>query len=321
MNDKSATKRAKLGVLCLVVLSLLISPLARVAIAQGEGEQGSNMQVNVSGNGAQISSQITSSGVQKEFQAQMGTSNGVRLEVELDAQTANMSRELELEATFAKIVEFTDPSGVLTSGSAVVQTVDLAQLSYSPISSNQVTVGGAQGYQLATQGVQGNFTFKVVVDVFPASVSINSTSLSPSELKIVLYINNFPYKQANSLLALQVNTDSDRSIDVSGTDSQHDVKSSDSSLGEEAVFSWAGPLTVDGKSASVKVSATSQGDEQKSLSIVYPHGKSIVHDPTLGVFLVGLPFYLQSTFIIGVAAAVILIVIAAVLVRSRRTRK
>ncbi len=107
----------------------------------------------------------------------METSHGVRLEVEFESETANMSRELELEATFARLVEFTDSSGMLTSSSTVLQTVDLAQLSYSRVSTNQVTVGGVQGYELATQGVQGNFTFKVVAYAFLTSVNINSTSL------------------------------------------------------------------------------------------------------------------------------------------------
>ncbi len=320
LNDSKATKRAMLGVLSFVTLSLLLSPLARVAIAD-EGEQGSNMQVNVSENQAQISSHIMSSGVEKEFRAQMETSHGVRLEVEFESATADMSRELELETTFARLVEFTDSSGTLTSSSTVLQTMDLAQLSYSRVSTNQVTVGGVQGYQLVTQGVQGNFTFRVVAYAFPTSVNINSTSLSPSALKIVLYINNYPYKQTDSSLALQVNTESDRSIDVSETESQHAVKSLDSNLGEQAVFSWNGPLTVDGKSVSVKVSATSQGEEQKSLNIVYSHGNSIVHDPTLGVFLVGLPFYTQTNFIIGVAAVVILVVTVSVVIVTRKTRK
>ena len=320
MNDSKATKRATLGVLSFVVLSLLLAPLARVAIAD-EVEQGSNVRVNASENQAQISSHIKSSAVEKEFKAQMETSHGVRLKVEFDSETANMSRELELEATFAKVVEFTDSSGTLTTSSTVLQTVDLEQLTYSRVSANQVTVGGVQGYQLATQGVQGNFTFKVVASTFPSSININSTSLSPSALKIVLGINNYPYKQTDSLLALQVNTESDRSIDVSETESQHAVKSLDSTLGEQAVFSWNGPLTVDGKSASVKVSATSQSDEQKSLNIVYPHGNSIVHDPMLGVFLVGVPFYAQTNFIIGIAAVVIMVIAVSVVIVAKNGRK
>ncbi len=320
LKNSKVTKWATPRVLSFVILSLLLAPLARVAIAD-EGEQGSNLQVNVSENQAQISSQIRSSGVEKEFRAQMETSHGVRLEVEFDSATANMSRELELEATFAKLVEFTDSSGTLTSSSTVLQTIDLAQLSYSRVTANQVTVGGVQGDQLVAQGVQGNFTFKVVAYAFPSSLNINSTALSPSALKIVLYINNYPYTQANSLLALQVNTESDRSIDVSEADSQHAVKSLDSNLGEQAVFSWNGPLTVDGKSATLKISATSQGDEEKTLNVVYPHGKSIVHDPVLGVFLVGVPFYTQTNFIIGVAAVAILVVAVSVVIVTKKTRK
>ncbi len=118
-----------------------------------------------------------------------------------------------------------------------------------------------------------------------------------------------------------MNTESDRSIDVSETESQHTVKSLDSSLGEQAVFSWPGPLTVDGKSVSVKASATSQGEEQKSLNIVYPHSSSIIHDPTLGVSLVVQPFYTQTNFIIGVTAVVILIVTVSVVFISKKTRK
>lgn len=308
-------KAARGWVLPFVALTLLLAPVARTAVAQ---EQGSNMQVNVSESGAQISSHIESSGVEKEFAAQMAASNGVRLEVQFESETANRSVELELEATFTKVVEFTDPSGVLNAGSKVLQSIDLSQLSYSPVTSNPTTVGGVQGYQLSMIGTQGGFTFKVVVYAFPSSLSINSTSLSPSALKVLLTLNGYPYVQGNSSLALQVRVDSDRSIDVSEADSQHDIKSADTSLGEQAVFSWSGPLTVDGKSASVKVSTTSQGDEEKNVNLVYPHGNSIVHDPVLGVLLVGAPFYLQAGFLLGVAAVIVVAVVAFVFLRRRR---
>jgi len=78
---------------------------------------------------------------------------------------------------------------------------------------------------------------------------------------------------------------------------------------------------VDGKSASVKVSTSSQGDEEKMLNIVYPHGKAVVHDLLLGVFLVGATFDLQTGFSLAVADAAVLVVVLLVLAVFRRRSK
>jgi hypothetical protein len=324
-NSTKLIRRTATGVFFLVVSLLLITPIVRIAVAD-QAETSSNFLVSASGNQGQVISKIESPGVEKEYKAQMDTSQGVRIHVEFETGLTNASgdyqtKEIEFQATYIKLIEFTDPSGKFTSGSTVLQTIDLTKVTYSPVTVTQVTYNGVQGYQLSTLGTQGNFTFKVVAYAFPNAMNINATTLSPSALKIVTYITNYPYKQTNSLLSLQVETQSDRSIDTSVVNSQGEVKSSDNNLGEQALFSWNGPLTVDGKSSTVSVSATSQGDEDKVLNLVYPHGTSIVHDPMIGVFLGAVPFYLQPTFMLGAAAAVAVVAALSVAMLSRKLRR
>jgi hypothetical protein len=323
MNSKSRpTRHAILGVLFLILSLLLVAPMVRIAMAD-QGESSSNFQVSASGNQGQVISKVESSGIEKEYKAQMDTSQGVTIHVNLNSESQNAETEIEFQANFVKLVEFADPTGVLTSNSTIIQTTDLTQLSYSPITATPVLYNGVQGYELSTQATtnQSNgFTYKVVAYAFPNSTSINATTISPSALKVVIYIMNYPYKQSNSLLALQVQTQSDRSIDTSATNSQHEVDSSDSSSGDQAVFSWNGPLTVNGQSATVKVSTTSQGDELKVLNLVYPHGSSIVHDPVIGVFM-GVPFYVQPTFMLGAAAAIAVVAAMSVAIVARKLRR
>ncbi|MDH2901615.1 MAG: hypothetical protein PXY39_11660 [archaeon] len=329
-NNKNALKPKTIGLLCLVLSLLALTPIMRIAAAdggQGQSEQSSNMQVSSGGNQAQVVSNIEANGVEKSYKAQLDTSQGVTVHVNFESdsesQNAESENEIEFQATFQNLVEFTDPSGVLTNTSTIIQSMDLTQLSYSPIQETQVTYNGIQGYELSTQATQGNFTFKVVAYAFPNSTAINATSLSPSSLKIVIYILNYPYKQSNSLLALQIRTQSDASVDTSNANSQEDIQSSASSLGEQAVFSWNGPLTVNGQSYSspIKSSITSQGDEAKTLNLIYPHGQSIVHDPTIGVYLGSVPLYLQPTFMIGAAAVIAIVAALSIAMVSRRIRK
>jgi hypothetical protein len=323
-TNNGSTRIKKVALLSLVLSLLLLTPIFRIAAADnGQGEQSSNFEVSASGNQAQISSQVEANGMQKQYSAQVDSSQGVTIHVHFSSETQTAENEIEFQVSFQKLVEFTDPSGTLTNTSTIVQTTDLTQLSYSPITESQVTYNGVQGYELSTQGTQGNFTFGVVAYAFPNSTSVNATSLSPSALKIVISILNYPYQQSNSLLALQLSTQSDRTVDTSMADSQQEIESSDSGLGEQAVFSWNGPLTVNGQtySSPVKFSVTSQGDEAKTLNIIYPHGSSIVHDPTIGVFLGSVPFYLQPTFMIGAAAAVAIVAALAVAVGIKRLRR
>jgi hypothetical protein len=314
MKNKDSTRPMRhliTGVLFLVMSLLLFAPIARIVAVADEGETSSSMQASASGDQALILSKIQSYGIEKEYKAQMNTSQGVTVHVEFESGLGNTSgaystKEIEFQATFVKLVEFTDPSGNLRNTSTIVQTTDLTQLTYSPVTVTPVTYNGVQGYQLMTEGTKGNFSFKVVAYAFPNATSINATTLSPSALKVVIYVMNYPYNQTDSLLALQVETQSDRSIDTSQADLQGEVMSSDTNLSEQAFFSWNGPLAVDGASSAVKVSTSSQGDEAKTLDLIYPHGTSIVHDPTVGVFLNGaalVPFYLQPTFMLEAAAA------------------
>jgi hypothetical protein len=177
---------------------------------QGENETSSNMQLSASGNQAQVVSNIQANGVEKSYKAQLDSSQGVTVHVNFESdsesQNAGSENEIEFQATFQNLVEFTDLSGVLTNTSTIIQTTDLTQLSYSPIQETQVIYNGIQGYELSTEATQGNFTFKVVAYAFPNSTAINATSLSPSALKIVIYILNYPYKESNSLLTLQIRT-------------------------------------------------------------------------------------------------------------------
>ena len=323
-STKGRTKT--IALLCLILSLLALAPVMRLAAAdggQGANETSSNMQMSVSGNQAQIQSHIEANGVETEYGAQVDSSQGVTIHVHFQSEAQNAETEMEFQAAFQNLVEFTDPSGVLTNSSTIIQTTDLTQLSYSPIQETQVTYNGIQGYELSTEATQGNFTFKVVAYAFPNSTSVNATSLSPSSLKMDIYILNYPYKQSNSLLALQISTQSDRSVDTSNANSQEDIESSDSSLGQQAVFSWNGPLTVNGQaySSPLKSSVTSQGDDAKILNIIYPHAQSIVHDPTIGVYLGSVPFYVQPTFMIGAAAAVAIVAALSIAMVARRIRK
>jgi len=68
-------------------------------------------------------------------------------------------------------------------------------------------------------------------------------------------------------------------------------------------------------------SVTSQGDDAKTLNIVYPHGQSIVHDPTIGVYLGSVPFYVQPSFMIGAAAVIAIASALSIAMVARRLRK
>jgi hypothetical protein len=323
MMTQERRRIATIGFLFIALSLLVFSPMARIAMA--DDEKSTNFQASASGSQGQISSKIEASGMEKEYQAQIDTSQGVRIHVEFAAENSTASTEIEFQVAYVKLIEFTDSSGTLTSSSTTLSSIDLTQLNYSPVVMTQGSFNGAQGYKFSTQGTQGNFTFKVVAYAFPNSANINTTSLSPSALKIVTSIVNYPYAQSRSLLALQLSTQSDRSIETSAANSNdQEISSSSGGAGSGAVFSWNGPLTVDGSavaSSNVKAVVTSQGDESKTLSLVYPHGTVIVHDPVIGLSIGGgAPFYLQPLFL-GAVAAVVVIILVGAFMMTRRGRK
>ena len=121
--------------------------------------------------------------------------------------------------------------------------------------------------------------------------------ISPSEMKIDFIIQNYPYKNNNTQLALvmEIVTDYNLNIEDESFDEKKGFASNEtsiniSSMNYSGFFSWLNTANIDGVNQSVHASifkveniGINGLDIVKYLSISYPRGNQIIHDPKIGV--------------------------------------
>jgi hypothetical protein len=121
--------------------------------------------------------------------------------------------------------------------------------------------------------------------------------ISPSEMKIDFVIQNYPYVNNNTHLALlmEIVTDHDLNIEEESFDEKKGFASNEtavniSSMNYYGFFSWLNMANIDGVNQSIHASifkeenfGSSGLDVVKYLSISYPRGDQIIHDPKIGV--------------------------------------
>jgi hypothetical protein len=157
---------------------------------------------------------------------------------------------------------------------------------------------------------------------------IESGVISPSEVKLDLIIENYPYEEEGTQLALMAKLETEAEVELHDDDHEDEEDDDEDELKltapeAEAFFSWANNATVDG--VVTPVETTIEPDENgKKLYFAYTRGTSINHDPKLGVPYLTLPsdggVLIGSSFIPYALALVVggLVVGAAVVWRRKK---
>lgn len=121
--------------------------------------------------------------------------------------------------------------------------------------------------------------------------------ISPSEMKIDFVIQNYPYVDNNTQLALlmELVTDHDLDIEEDSFDEKKGFASNEtainiSSMNHSGFFSWLNTANIDGVNQSIHASIFKEEnfggnglELDKYLAISYPRGTQIIHDPKIGV--------------------------------------
>jgi hypothetical protein len=143
--------------------------------------------------------------------------------------------------------------------------------------------------------------------------NINNQILTPSEVKIDFIINNFPFDEEDTHLALRsiLETEHQTELKVESFDEMNGFSENESvldinSMNNGGFFSWAETVMVDGVVKLVNSTIKTQTEETISeneknsnqvsnIYFSYPRGGKIVHDPKLGVVSISFEaFALQS---------------------------
>ncbi len=183
----------------------------------------------------------------------------------------------ELELAFNQIVEFRDnDNGYFDAGDTVVSTLDLADAAYTL---TYATVGLPEGGNKTTiTAVHERGVLTLVFVMTTSPIVAGTVPISPSQVKMDVRISGYDLVGGGDHLGLRISVDADSSSSLQYEELDHssELNLSKSSMG--GFFKWSDNATVDGVERPVG-SSWSEG----TLTISYPAGESIVHDPIIGV--------------------------------------
>lgn len=290
--------------LLLAALALALSPLALADDIDGDEtrhkDRGSDAEVKEK---RKVSVSASEGKVEIKLKRETGeVEDAVKIVYHADEGTMKVSHETENETTetetelkvkFREVVEFvdTDGDGAYTpKADRDVQRLKLDDLRWTVAAPTDVTsAGGVAGKRIVGTGAfPENGTLAFVLYVYGEFAEVNGTSLRPTEVKIDILFQDFPYQANDSRLALLVKAEQEIDIEVEEEKDDGEVEGLRAvGANHSAYFKWADNATVDGVVKPVVASILEseedgQGVERK-YALAYARGASINHDPVLGV--------------------------------------
>lgn len=306
-----------------MLLALLALPLASVAYAHEEGPGHDDatereVSINVSPTMILIRSEVENGTVENHFGLLVATQrerddhviDGLVIHVAFSHETevGDIENEafLHMRIAYLALTEFVDTNGngALDTGvDSVIRHFPL-NTTYAPlVFSEIVSQDGKQGWRITARTVFADGgTFEVTADMFPQYALVDGTIVPPTATKITTIINNFPFSNSESRVALRV-------LAISKTVIEHETPTTEErirvrSATAEGFFTWAPTAQVNGVIANVESSLTRLERPRWIINLAYPQGSTIVHDPILG-FDFGETPLLTSRLLIGAAVAAI----------------
>ena len=206
--------------------------------------------------------------------------------------------QLTFKITLKKLVEFADlnNNGRFDYSDSEISTYAFENVNFTNITySNETLISGETVLTMETQTFDNVFEIKMYIsDNF---TSFNKQILSPSEMKIDFQINQYPFLENNTPLALimEITTNHNLSIEAESFDEKQGYAFNESAVNISSMhysgfLSWLNTVSVDGINKSIQASILEEehpgmeGVETiRFISFSYPHGAEIIHDPKIGV--------------------------------------
>lgn len=230
----------------------------------------------------------------------------VQVKHELEERGGNETEE-KLQARFRTLLEFVDGNGngAYDPGERVVTAFALGSekdakmpvngtAAWGPIQVGDVaSANGTAGKKLSGRAAfGGNGTFGLDFYVYGDFAMIGNASLLPTEAKIDILIENYPYARADTLLAVIVDLKAEEKMESEGDDDERgfSAPASANETGFRLVFTWLDHATVDGVDKPVRSTLLKNEEEsgdgeiehKARVALAYARGAGILHDPTIG---------------------------------------
>jgi len=242
-----------------------------------------------------------------EFEIIFDIEQGPRLKFDYENNMYSSENELSFEVQIRELIEYidTNKNGRYEEDDVIVNTYSFEKTNFNNFTyQNQFSDDGEKINYISTQTKDEIFKMDLY---FSSNFSkINNQIVSPTEIKIDFIINNYPFEEESTQLALRTMlvTEHETELDTESFDEIQGFSENESVLNITTInnvgfFSWAETVVVDNITKPVNSTIQSQiietiRDDEKisnkvsNIYFSYPRGSNILHDPKLGV--VGISF-------------------------------
>jgi len=254
------------------------------------------------GNYTRIRSQCRNNATQEAFEIFFTIDTAPTLQLSY-IPTLNASIEQRhFNLIVEQLIEYNDmnTNGKYDGADAIVSSLLLSNVTFTNITyTNSTTADGKTFTIIETHTLDGLFTILIYL-VSERTTFLNNT-ITQKEIKIDFKITDYPFMNQTSNLALitQVETPfvitpEQYTYDERQGTASHESGLNISSPNRSGFFTWANQVIVDDITHPVNVTVLSQSEQtftgnaqesntQSQVIFSYPRGKTIVHDPKIGV--------------------------------------
>jgi len=241
----------------------------------------------------EINAILRSGAIRDEIEYELSNkTEGFSIEIEYDWENGSDEFELEFTAIFVSIVEFND-----TNGDGMYNDTDPNESVNNELKLNNFQKTIYKNETLSAENTLHILIINTTDGVFTAYIyiaeefaNVNGTILSPTQMKVDIEINDFPYINPNNLLALNITLESNEEYEEE-EETEDEIRGYSgneewliTTMNDTTGFiSWNENATVDDKPKPVVIGNRTKVGDDEGIYINYPNGTHIYHDPKIGV--------------------------------------
>jgi len=261
-----------------------------------------NMEMVLEQNRTKIRSEWEQDEYQDELEIIFDTEKGPRFILDYKNNMHSFDNNLSFKIQIKELIEYRDINGNsrYDQEDIIVNVYSFENLNFENLTyQNKYSDDGKKINLISTQTENG--VFKINIYHSNNYSVLGNQILSPSEIKIDFIINNYPFEEQNTQLALNamLETQHRAELNINSFDEIQGFSDNESVLdittnNNHGFFSWAEKVDVDNVTNQVKTTIQSQiiesivdnvkiSNKISNIYFSYPRGSNIIHDPKIGV--------------------------------------
>ncbi len=268
--------------------------------------QKGTMNMTCEGNRTQIRLQYRQNNTEVTFEFMFNIDNIPTLTLSFIPNLDAIANQPHFHLSIEKIIEYydTNNNGRYDRNDLIASSLSFSNMTFTEISyTNTTSSDGNVIYYMKTHTVDNIFA----LSLYMASnkTSLYNNIITPEEMKIDFIITNYSFLNQETQLALVTQLEThyqykfeEQSYDENRNTATNERQMNISSQNHTGFFSWSNQVNVDNKNQPVNVTVFSEtglsnpsyNKEQVSKTEIifsYPQGANIIHDPKIGVNLLG----------------------------------